>query len=282
MNTPFDEPPVATTRRSVPIVTPPSNEHPSSPPVPHDTYWSPNDKCSSGEEDSDELDIRNVSAFDEWDGDTTTVGGDRDYHHYNQRDLDDIHRVLSFDEVVYNDDGSDKDDQCQDDLMWSISLSHRCHKSLQALFLPSSSSKEEVSLTSTQVTKVISNKKQAVALPNIRKLTFSPGSDTLAGATVDCSMYTQTTDKSSDSNSSSSWNSLWCCGISQSYSDDSLEYTQRFLFASSKPAPPIPDYVMTKQDIRSSSEHLLRQLENDEDKSTSITVFEDDDSFWSL
>lgn len=247
----------------------------------HCTFLTPNDKYSSEDEDSEGLDIRNISAFDEWDGDNT-VGGDQDYEH-NQRNMEDIHRVLSFDEVVYNDDG--QDDQCHDELMWSISFSNRCHKSLQALFLSSSRSKEERSLTSTQVTKVASNKKHAVGLPNIRQLAISPAADTITGATVDSSMYTKNSDQrnGSNSSSSSSWNSLWCCGVSQSYSDDSLEIIHRRLFTtSSKPAPPIPDVVVMKQDLRASSEHLLRQLEHDEDKSTSITVFEDDDSFWSV
>ena len=166
--------------------------------------------------------------------------------------------------------------------MWSVSLSNRCRKSLRALFLPSASSKEEESLTHTQVTKVISNKKRAAVLPNIRELKHSPASDTITGATVDCSMYTKTSDKTNDSNSSSSWNSLWCCGVSPSYAEDCLEPIQRRLFTSSKPAPPIPDFVIMKQDIRPSSEHLLRQLEDDEDSTSSITVFEDDDSFWSI
>ncbi|CAJ1934940.1 unnamed protein product [Cylindrotheca closterium] len=270
VNTPFDEPPMRRAPRSIPVIPLPPTGYSTSPQP---------DKDSSGE-DSDELDIRNVSAFDEWDGDTTVATGDQEYH-YDQRNMDDIHRVLSFDEVVYNDDG--RDDQCQDELMWSISLSSRCHKSLQALFLPSSNSREEQSLSSTQVTQVISNKKKAAVLPNIRKLTLSPASDTITGGTVDCSMYSKNSEASSDSNSSSSWNSLWCCGISQSYSDGSLECIQRRLFTSSNPAPPIPDVVMMmKHDVRPSAEHLLQQLEADEDKSTSITVFEDDDSFWTM
>lgn len=279
MSTPFDEPSLDSTRRSVPIATSPSFERPSSPSSSHYTFWSPIDKYSSGE-DSDELDIRNVSAFDEWDRDIAAAGGDRGYYS-NQRNMDDLRGVLSFDEVVYNDDDG-SDNQYQDDLMWSVSLSNRCHKSLRALFLPSASSKEEESLTHTQVTKVISNKKRAAVLPNIRELKHSPASDTITGSTVDCSMYTKTSDKTNDSNSSSSWNSLWCCGVSPSYAEDSLEPIQRRLFTSSKPAPPIPDFVIMKQDIRASSEHLLRQLEDDEDSTSSITVFEDDDSFWSI
>ncbi|KAL3941040.1 MAG: hypothetical protein SGBAC_004546 [Bacillariaceae sp.] len=284
LSTPFDEPSLESTPRSVPIATSPSFLRPSSPSSSHYTFWSPIDTYSS-EEDSDELDIRNVSAFDEWDGDITTAaaasGDDRGYHS-NQRNIDDLRGVLSFDEVVYSDDDC-SDNQYQDDLMWSVSLSNRCHKSLRDLFLPSASSKEEESLTHTQVTKVISNKKRAAVLPNIRELKHSPASETITGATVDCSMYTKTSDKTNDSNSSSSsWNSLWCCGVSPSYAEDSLGPIQRRLFASSKPAPPIPDFVIMKQAIRASSEHLLRQLENDEDSTSSITVFEDDDSFWSI
>lgn len=275
-NTPFDEP-TSTPRRATAIVTPPCIDNSSSQPFPRGNFWPSNDKYSS-DEDFEELDLRNVSAFDELDRDDGFGGG----RHHTQGSVDDIYRVLSFDEIVYNDDADDE--QYQDELMWSISLSNRCHKSIQALFLPPRSSKEDQSLTATQTTKIISNKKQTPMLPNIRKLSLSPASpDTITGATVEGSTYTKSSDKNDESNSSSSsWISLWCCALSQSCSDDSLACIQRRFFGSSMPAPPIPDYVVMKQEIYNSSEHLLQQLENDEDKSSSITVFEDDDSFWTM
>jgi len=283
MNTSLSEPTgsTSTTRRFARLVTPPYAESKTRSLYPHGTYLSTEDEYSSCE-DSEEVDLRQVSAFDEMDGEETVGGDQNDKPRHCHQNNDNIRHALSFDEARYD----DSDDEYQDGLLWSIILSNRCHKSLQSVLSPAASaSRDQQSMASTQVTEVISNKKKSV-FPNIRKLSLAPALDIITGATVEGSTYTNKSDKSNksnDSNSSSSWNSLWCCGPSQIYSDDSLTYIQRRLFSSSKAFPPIPDFVLMNNDRAvSSSLFWQHQFDNDEEMSTSITVFEDDDSFWTV